>query len=70
MSQKTFFFVKKMADKSKDAKVKDANPFKKGKIHEICACLHNCIFCLQYSVVLKKSPKNLSGIVYQIDHIW
>ncbi len=56
-----------MADKSK---VKDANPFKKGKIHEICACLHNCIFCLQYSVVLKKSPKNLSGIVYQMDHIW
>ena len=60
------FIFQKMAEKNK---VKDTNPPKKRKIHEICACLYICLLCFQYCVVFEKSPKNLNNIVYQMDHI-
>ena len=57
-----------MAEKNK---VKDTYPPKKEKKNtNICAFSDTKISSFQDCVNLKKSPKNLGGIFYQMDHIW
>ena len=51
-------------------RTKMTTPLKKGKTALISAFSQKWMICFQDNSDLKKSPRYLSGMYYQMDHIW